>query len=259
MEGKHHSSDYFDQTFDVVGYLEDVWGPEALKVNPLTKDILDEVHAILQKLDLPEGCKQLEFGCGPSIHMVLSSSRVASHIVMTEYSGQNRQRVVDFLKGQDFGFTWNHLFEYIGQKEGKPPADIEKRTRAAIKEVLPCDTEKAAIFGVAQLPQFDLMTSCLCLEAACKDLAAYNKAMADLACYVKPGGYLVLSGVLDQSKYTVRNKLFFSLPHSRSDIDGALTAAGYENIEWYAHSIEVKYECEYDASGYFTLVAQKKK
>ena len=136
---------------------------------------------------------------------------------------------------------------------------MENRTRRAIKEVLACDTEKENIFGAAQLPQFDLMTSCLTLEAACKDLPAYNKAIADITAYLKPGGYFILSGVLDQSKYTVRDKLFFSLPHSKDDITNALETAGYENIEWYAHKIEVKYECEYDASGYFTLVAQKKK
>ena len=128
----------------------------------------------------------------------------------------------------------------------------------AIKEVLACDTEKENIFGVAQLPQFDLLTSCLCFESACKDIPAYNKAVAGIAAYLKPGGYFILSGVLDESKYTVRDKLFFSLPHSKEDITSALQAAGYESIEWNVHKIEVRNECANNASGYFTLVAQKK-
>ena len=76
-------------------------------------------YLFLIAVGLPENCKQLDFGCGPSIHMAISSSRFASHIVMTEYAAQNRQTVMKWLKGEDFGFNWNHLFEYIGQIEGK--------------------------------------------------------------------------------------------------------------------------------------------
>ena len=114
------------------------------------------------------------------------------------------------------------------------------------------------MFGVALLPQFDVITTSLCLEAACKDLKSYEKALVELANYVKPYGFIVLSGVLNQSYYPVRDQVFFSLKLNEKDIEVALTNAGFESIEWHTHHLDYNYNCASDATGYFTLSARKK-
>ena len=69
-------------------------------------------------VDLDEGSRQLDFGCGPCIQPAISASRKCSHIVMAEYAAQCREVILSWLKKENIGFSWKHMFQYVAQKEG---------------------------------------------------------------------------------------------------------------------------------------------
>ena len=140
---------------------------------------------------------------------------------------------------------------------------MDKRVREAIKAPIPCDIFQDDPLSPATFEPFDLITSSLCLEAAAPDLATYKTAVQRLSRYLKPGGYFVLDGVLNQNFYEVGNggEKFYSLSLNKKDIENSLVEAGFEEPTWYIHFFDVnvdKFQYEFDAGGWFALSAKKK-
>ena len=138
---------------------------------------------------------------------------------------------------------------------------IDKRVRDAIKAPIPCDIFQDDPLSPATLQPFDLITSSLCLEAAAPDLDTYEIAVKKLSMHLKPGGYFVLDGVLNQNFYEVGGEEFYSLSINKKDIENSLIEAGFEEPTWYIHFFDTnvdKFQYEFDAGGWFALSAKKK-
>jgi hypothetical protein len=116
------------------------------------------------------------------------------------------------------------------------------------------------------LEPFDVITSCLCLEAASLDETSYRNAIKHVASLLKPGGSLIISGVHGQSFYTVAKDQFASLPTSKELIEGAFSDAGLSNFHWFHDDIEredyqcagIVFDAPADCTGFFAVSATKK-
>ena len=65
------------------------------------------------------GCRLLDIGSGPSIHSVLSASRVFSEITLSDYTSQNRQALQDWLDRKPHAHDWSPFLQKVASLEGK--------------------------------------------------------------------------------------------------------------------------------------------
>ncbi len=63
------------------------------------------------------GPRQLDFGCGPTIMSVLSSSLQCSDITLADYSPQLRDEVDKWINREADAHDWAPIMKYIADKE----------------------------------------------------------------------------------------------------------------------------------------------
>ncbi len=63
------------------------------------------------------GPRQLDFGCGPTIWSVLSSSAQCSDITLAEFAPQLRKEVEKWIKKDNTAFDWKPMIKLVAKKE----------------------------------------------------------------------------------------------------------------------------------------------
>ncbi len=63
------------------------------------------------------GVRQLDFGCGPTIMSVLSSSAQCSEITMSEFSPRLREEVEKWINKDPEAHDWVPIMKYLAEKE----------------------------------------------------------------------------------------------------------------------------------------------
>jgi len=183
--------------------------------------------------------RMLEYGAGPTISRFITPSKHVESIIAAEYLPANRQAIENWINQAPGAFNWRPMFDYVVEKlEGMSPAEVEKReaeVRNKIKGVIHCDikapnhlelpSDISANYG----PPFDVIATNLCLEAVVDTQQEYNDQVAFLSGMLRPGGYLMMHGVLEQTFYTVNEKLYtFYL--TKEMVVESMKAAGLKNV-----------------------------
>lgn len=91
-----------------------------------------------------------------------------------------------------------------------------------MKQVLKCDVLSENPFHPESIEPAGCVITSLCLEAACKDLQSYRDALSRVAKLIRPGGALVMVGVLGETFYYVDRIRFSCLQLSKADIEDVL-------------------------------------
>ena len=162
--------------------------------------------------------RMLEYGAGPTISRFITASNHVQSIIAAEYLPANRQAMKDWINQDPKAFNWRLTFEYVVQKlEGLSHEEVDKReakVRDKIKAVIHCDIkaqnhlETPKEISAKCGPPFDVVQTSLCLEATVDSFEEYKDQVTYLAGLVRPGGYLRMQGVLEQTFYTVNEKLY---------------------------------------------------
>ncbi|XP_051982565.1 nicotinamide N-methyltransferase [Xyrauchen texanus] len=205
-----------------------------------------------------KGQRLIDVGSGPTIHSVISACDFYEEIVLSDFTDNNRREIENWLKHEDGCFDWKPVLRYVCELEGKSPSDLETKLKQRIKKVLKCDVRLENPFYPNTLEPADCVITSLCLEAACKDIETYHYALHGISKLLRPGGLLVMVGVLGETFYKVDEQLFSCLRLSQSNIEDALHGLGLSvhefNIlkaeDWENSSVS-------DFEAVFQLVAQK--
>nr|XP_055068490.1 nicotinamide N-methyltransferase-like [Misgurnus anguillicaudatus] len=205
-----------------------------------------------------KGQRLIDVGSGPNIHSVLSACQHYDEIVLSDFVDNNRREIEKWLKNQDGCLDWTSVVQYICELEGKSPSDLEALLRQRVKKVLKCDVRLENPFYPHTLEPADCVITSLCLEAACKDIQAYRQALHGLTKLLRPGGLLVMIGVLGETFYKVNEQSFSCLTLSQRDIEEALRGAGFSIHEFNILPTEdPKSNSVSDFEAVFYLVANK--
>ncbi|XP_067827107.1 nicotinamide N-methyltransferase-like [Heptranchias perlo] len=172
----------------------------------------------------------LEIGCGPCLHSALCASEYVEEIVVTDYVSNNRREIELWLQNDPGAFDWSPFTKFVCELEGnrKQWAEKEKKLRDSIKQVLMCDIHQSNPLYPVELEPVDCLLTSLCLEAACKDKTAYCNALRNVTSLLKPGGVLIMAGVLNETFYKVNEYVFSCLTFDRVFLEKALKEVGYE-------------------------------
>ncbi|XP_068129890.1 nicotinamide N-methyltransferase-like [Hyperolius riggenbachi] len=202
----------------------------------------------------------IDISSGPTIYQLLSACEAFENIIASDFTDQNREVFKAWLTNQPEAFNWSPVVKYVCQLEGNKVSWKEKEDglRNSIKQVLKCDVMKDNPMDPVVLPPVDCLLSCLCLEAACKDLASYVSALRNLSTLLKPGGHLVIASALEGQYYLVGDVRFSALSVTEASVRESLSKAGYV-VEKFERSTKSEkfWENKTEFTDYFVMVARK--
>uniref|UniRef100_A0A8C2ACS3 Zgc:64002 n=1 Tax=Cyprinus carpio TaxID=7962 RepID=A0A8C2ACS3_CYPCA len=182
------AGEYYEGHFDSQAYVKNFYSCPAEE-----KNFLAFVLRCLSRIFSAgehKGKLLVDVGSGPSIHSL-------------------ECRIEKWLKSQKDGLDWKPMF----------PSDLEATLKQQAKKVLKCDVRLDNPFYPHTLEPADCVITSLCLEAVCKDIQTYCLALHGLSKLMRPGGLLVMIGVLGESFYKVDEQLFSCLGLSRDNIE----------------------------------------
>ena len=178
----------------------------------------------------------LEFGGGPCIHTLISACRYAKEIIFAEFTEKNRQEVEAWLGSCSSMHNWSPFFQYIVQTlEGKSESETKQREdflRGKITQVIPCDIRQNQIIELRDSQRFDVINTSLCLEAVVESEEDYRASIAKLSKLLKPGGHLIMFGVLKQTYYFVGDGKYYTFPLTKDLILQAYKEAKFYDVEF---------------------------
>ncbi|MBN3302552.1 NNMT methyltransferase, partial [Amia calva] len=175
-----------------------------------------------------KGQTLIEVGSGPTVHSVVSACDHFQDIVLSDFTETNRLEVQKWLRGDEGCFDWSPVIQFVSELEGKrTPKEMEERLRRTVKQVLPCDVRHENPFHPLVLEPADCVLTSLCLEAACKDHPTYQQALKNVTALLRPGGVLIMIGVLNETFYVVGEHRLSCLPLSQTFVENALKDLGF--------------------------------
>ena len=128
-------------------------------------------------------------------------------------------------------FQWTHC-----TFEPRTPSQVAQQLRQRVKQVLKCDVRLENPFHPVTVEPADCIVTSLCLEAACKYLETYRCSLRNIASLLRPGGLLVMVGVLGETYYVVGGQRFSCLDLSQATIEGILKELGFSVTEFNVRS-----------------------
>lgn len=213
---------------------------------------------IIFKMDIHNGEWLLDIGTGPSMYTTFFSSRKYKNIILSDYSTNNRDELVKWLNNENDAHNWRDFSNYAAIKEDTSDnyEAIEKRARISVKAVLHVDVNKSSPLEPNWFKKFDCILTALCLEAACVDFNSYQKAICNLKSLLKQNGYLVLTGVLDETFYLVGEHKWKTVCLKLEHVRNAICLNNFKIIYEHHVNLNRKEFIESDCQGLFALVAQ---
>ncbi|NXX19054.1 NNMT methyltransferase, partial [Podargus strigoides] len=221
----------YQQTFNARAYLDEFYTLTDSKGQ--SNSFLKENLKVLFKMFSLDGVKGdilIDVGCGPTIYQLLSACERFQEIFALDYTDQNRQELEKWLRNEAGAFNWSPVVEYVCELEGDREkwAEKEEKLRKKVKKVLKCDVTKANPTDPVSLPPADCIVTTLCLEAACKDLDTFHRALRNIGALVKPGGHLVMVTVLRETYYAFNQQVFSCLYLEKNMVEEAVGGAGFD-------------------------------
>ncbi|XP_060106510.1 nicotinamide N-methyltransferase-like [Heteronotia binoei] len=234
MEVAFTEKDYYAQHFVPKEHLEmyHSFDPESGYKSPMFAFGVNTLHKVFHSGGL-KGDTLIDIGSGATIYQLLSACESFREIIATDYTNQNREEMLRWLRKEPGAFDWSPLVKYVCELEGDREkwAEKEEKVRRTVKQFLKCDVTQPNPLAPLSLPPADCLLSTLCLETACKDLPTYCSALKNISSLVKPGGHLVLFLTLETTFYMVGQRKFSRLYLDQETVEEAVKAAGFD-IEW---------------------------
>ncbi|KAK9981024.1 hypothetical protein ABG768_000595 [Culter alburnus] len=251
--------EFYQEHFDSRAYAKNFYS--CPRGHPDEKDFLTLILRCLSRVFSTgehRGQRLIDVGSGPSIHSVLSAFEYYDEIVLSDFADNNRRELEKWLKNQEGCLDWKPILQRVCELDGKSPSDLEASLKQRVKNVLKCDVRLENPFYPHTLEPADCVITSLCLEAACKDIQTYRRALHGLTKLLRPGGLLVMVGVLGETFYKVDEQPFSCLKLNRYDIEEALRGLGLSIHEFnILPADDQRNKSVSDFEAVFLLVARK--
>ncbi|KAK3510797.1 hypothetical protein QTP70_022716 [Hemibagrus guttatus] len=251
-------AEYYQECFDSRAYMNNFYSrPEG---HSDEKDYLTFVLGCLSKIFSTgkyKGRKLIEVGSGPTIHTVISACEHFDELLLSDFVDSNREEIKKWINNEEGCFDWKPIIEYVCELDGKSSSDVEVKLRQRMKQVLKCNVLLENPFHPESIEPADCVITALCLEAACKDMQSYTDALCGVTKLLRPGGVLVMVGVLGESFYCVDEIRFSCLNLSKENIEDVVSKLGFTVQEFNISPAEEQENKVSDYDAFFVLVALK--
>ncbi|KAK3593404.1 hypothetical protein CHS0354_021983 [Potamilus streckersoni] len=224
----HRDVDFNPETYVSTYYSSSAWHE---KDGDLITFVLNSLHEAF-KSGAISGVHVLDIGTGPMPHTAFCAAPWFEEITLSDFSQKN----LEFLqkwKNREIDHM-GPVLEYLVKLETSS-SSVEKRQeelRRKIKHIVRCDVAQSnpivstPVDGII----FDAITSSFCLDVASVTLEDYVKSIRNISNLLKPGGLIILVGVLEETFYKVGELTFKSLYIRKDDLKVIWQKEGFEII-----------------------------
>ncbi|XP_029851359.2 nicotinamide N-methyltransferase-like [Ixodes scapularis] len=221
-----------------------------------------ELHSIFNSPVSDSWRTLLDVGCGPTVANVFPATRKIDNIVLGDLVPSNREEVEKWILKAPDAMDWSFMSEPLaileGYKDAKEGAkDIEDRTRAAVKKVVPCDVLDPNVLPEEHKQAFDVVTSSLCLTIASRDQETFRRVVRNVSGLVRKGGHLILCDFTGSSAYAVAGVKFPMLSLTKAALEDALSRSGLQVNRWRSLDMPAGSDIPNHWDFQFVLVAEK--
>lgn len=246
----------YEKYFDHDCYLSNVYDKPVPEMQDMVDFVMNGFHEAFTGIN--KSRTLLDIGSGPCVHAIISASNKVDEIYMSDYSQRCIDRLNSWLKGEMEIQTKE--IKYVCQLENKGQTAEERvnQMRSKVKQICFIDLTKAGSLKGNDVPkQFDVVTSCWCLESCGQPKGAYETCAANIVSLVKTGGYFVLIGNLDCTDYILENNDLFPLPNvSEPFVRKTFEDVGFKILSFKKQSFTVEILNGSDTK-LFSMFAQK--
>ncbi|XP_075047497.1 nicotinamide N-methyltransferase-like [Mixophyes fleayi] len=223
---KFYHEDDFDSRGFIDTYLSDK--PEMVFGDDTLKFPLEKLHHIFSAGHI-KGETVIDISIGPIVHHLYSACEFFEHIYVLRITEKCVMEVNRWLNTCTGAFQWNHTSTYVTALEGNSGQceDKEMRLKMAIKQIVKCNIEKKNLTYSVVLPQADCVISAGILDVISKDQDDYIRYLRDIAKLIKPGGHLILLGLLNAAYFTAGQDRFHVLKCNENDLRKVVTEEGF--------------------------------
>ncbi|XP_068099839.1 indolethylamine N-methyltransferase-like [Hyperolius riggenbachi] len=166
---------------------------------------------------------------GSPIHHLYSACDIFKDIIILKLNEKCNMETSRWKDTRTGAFDWTHTSAHAAKLEGKSTQvqDKEMQLKTAISHVISCDFENENITYPAVLPLADCVTNILILETISKDEDDYMRNLEKMSKLLRPGGHLIVAGMLNTSYYMVGREKFHTLKCDESFVKNALSKLGF--------------------------------
>ncbi|XP_072281880.1 nicotinamide N-methyltransferase-like [Pyxicephalus adspersus] len=215
IDSRDHLNLYFSSKMDMI------FGDDSLKF-PMA-----HLHYLLSSGRLA-GAFLIDISLGSPIHQLFSASNCFTEIVVLKFNEKCIMELTRWLHDRTGAFDWTHASAAAVELEGKRDQLHEKemQLRSSIKQILKCDFIQENITAPVDLPLADCIISASILESISKNEDEFMKNLEKILKLLKPGGKLVLLGVLDATYMIVGEEKVHRLKLNEDFVKNALCKLG---------------------------------
>ncbi|XP_068161750.1 phenylethanolamine N-methyltransferase-like [Antennarius striatus] len=222
--------------FDPEVYLECYYSPQGSHLEREDSFVpwaLKCLHKAFSEGDM-EGDLLVDIGSGPTLYQVMSACEVFNKVILTEFLEVNRNELKLWLQNEGGSkMDWTPFLKKVCELEGRSRSDYtvkEVKLRKTVQDVLHIDVLRPQPLEPNALPQglADCIVSCFCLDSVSRDLAEFTRALTNIGTLLRPGGHLILIGVLGGRYYCGASGVLFAvLDLTNAQVCQSLTDSGY--------------------------------
>ncbi|XP_056400235.1 indolethylamine N-methyltransferase-like [Hyla sarda] len=215
-DSRQHLEDYFSDKPNMV-FEED-----ALKfpMENLTKTF-SEGHI--------RGDILIDLTVGSLVHHFYAACEFFQHIIVLKVSDRCIMELKRWLDTRTGAFHWGHATKLHGEIQGSSDQfqNKEEKMRSAIPHVVKFNIEKENMTDPIVLPPADCIISAWLLDVICKDENDYRRYLRKFSGLLKPGGQLMIIGLLDTTYITVGKDKIHVLKYNEDFVRKALVGEGF--------------------------------
>ncbi|XP_056398601.1 nicotinamide N-methyltransferase-like [Hyla sarda] len=175
-----------------------------------------------------KGDSLIDISLGSAIHHLYSACGFFKEITLLRVTETCVMELNKWRDARTGAFDWSHttniLTSILGDLEKS--LDPETKLKAAMKPILRCDLNKENLIDPEIVPQADcVITGCL-LDVISEDESDYKRNLKKIVNLVKPGGYLMLFGILNTTYFMVGEEKFYAFKYNEKFAREALIDEG---------------------------------
>ncbi|XP_075696828.1 nicotinamide N-methyltransferase-like [Rhinoderma darwinii] len=216
FDSRQHLEHYFSDKPDMV------FGDDLLKF-PIEN--LRQVFAVGHI----KGDILIDLSISSIIHHLYSASEFFKNILVLKVNNRCIMELKRWLDDRTGAFYWGHTSTFLQEKEENSDQfeDKEGKLRSAIQHIVKYDLEKENMTDPLVLPPADCVISAGLLDVISKDQDDYIRYLRKFSKLLKPGGHIILIGVLDATFHKIGKDTFHVMSHDEDFVRKSLVGEGF--------------------------------
>ncbi|KAG8568490.1 hypothetical protein GDO81_014020 [Engystomops pustulosus] len=171
----------------------------------------------------------IDLSKGSPVHHLYSACDFFKHLIVLKMKDRCILELKRWVDTRTGAFDWCHAAQLHADIEGKSDhlEDKEGKVRSALQHVVKCDLERENVTEPIDLPPADCIISAWLLDVISKGRDDYIRNLRKFSRLLKPGGHLILLGLLDATYFIIGEDKFHIFKYDEHFARKALIGEGF--------------------------------